>query len=857
MRFIFIAVWFSTLLSVCVPRYVYAQERTFSFTWFDKDEREMSGMLTTTLNAQPAEGQYRIDLNVTWFDRSGNPITDNARKPVLCLSKWDYELIPGGKVTCTTFGSRQVSSLVFPESEQLNIQVQKGYEGPVTLTASFLYALSKEKFESGKSEKVDFRGSGLIRYDFTVRNPEKQLTGNNPKRLENIQHEFDPVYQRGVARRYLDLYQKVQEINKISDAAVMSQPGYLQELEALTLEIENGLMLLDPDSLPADSLAYYREAYNRINRQVLDRRSAFVRQKLSATDLISDAEKAVRARRNDSIRQAVQLRTEPVFRRQLDSLDQLILDEKALAVEIQARMERKGGGQDGGPELDSLMSGQNRVRNVLENLNASHDNEWSNYRIDIDGLLPVREVENLHSTFVKLRNDLESTISQADANLAGLTGESGATPWYMSGWVIWVALFTVLALVFVLAVWSTVRSRRIVAEQITSIEQQSASGGIALRVKGGGNFSDEISGEYLTIDYREPIPESVVGLVHFHHSAVKSIYHQVQAALLEKRATAFGGFLFGNQYRLTTGRSASSELFIEKVCESAYLRSSISNDNNARADLVDEMNRLVGENRKLRLVGWFTSAADSSMEIPEGLMKIHRTFFKEKWQVGVLINPASDVLQGAAFLRRSTGYLDPLPDPAAFMNWDNLYRQVLSPAGAARKDPAVQETRKKEYAVTDLNNTWVDSIVTRVFFDKQAAADILAAAAQQAIPRETYQLVGYLYGKVTTRTLPEGKGNEYEVYVDRFIELTNEPFPRELPGSLLLGWWGQAQVDILTYLHLAIAFHEQTFPEHYQMACLANPATGELRIFTRKHSLEMNNSTIETEEYTLNSVLSG
>ncbi|MDD4644987.1 MAG: hypothetical protein PHY99_03265, partial [Bacteroidales bacterium] len=95
-----------------------------------------------------------------------------------------------------------------------------------------------------------------------------------------------------------------------------------------------------------------------------------------------------------------------------------------------------------------------------------------------------------------------------------------------------------------------------------------------------------------------------------------------------------------------------------------------------------------------------------------------------------------------------------------------------------------------------------------------------------------------------------------KVFVDRFIELRNESTPRELPGYTLIGWWGQAKVDILNYVQSAVDFHEEVFREAYQISCLMNPVTEELRIFSRKHSLEMNNSTIETEEYSIKSLLS-
>ncbi|MCX6224586.1 MAG: hypothetical protein NTV01_07530, partial [Bacteroidia bacterium] len=429
------------------------------------------------------------------------------------------------------------------------------------------------------------------------------------------------------------------------------------------------------------------------------------------------------------------------------------------------------------------------------------------------------------------------------------------TPWYMSNRLIWTGLLAILILVFVSAIWSSARNKKILKERLTFLEN-----GNAVNQQGKslitGIFTNEVPDEYFTVNYQETIPESVVGKVHYHNSSIKSVYQLVHAALLERKGGDFGGYFFGNQYKLSGKGAVKSEIFIEKVCDSKYLRSSISNDISARADLIEELDELVSQNRKYRLIGWFTSSTDNSLEIPEGLMKIHRSFFKEKWQIGILLNPGSDVLQGAGFLRRKSGYLDPMPDPASFVKWDELYRFALNPTNSSRNDPERQNRNDKDYSRIALNNTWGDSVVTAVNFNLPVVGEITTAAASQAIPRDSFQVVGYLYGKAEVRPGSDGKTNEYEVFVDRFIELSNELTPRELPGFSLIGWWGQANVDVMNYLQQAVDYHEQSFREAYQISCLVNPSTGELRIFSRKHSLEMNNSTIETEEYSLKGLLS-
>jgi hypothetical protein len=458
--------------------------------------------------------------------------------------------------------------------------------------------------------------------------------------------------------------------------------------------------------------------------------------------------------------------------------------------------------------------------------------------------------------FIVNSRELILAFEKVDAFLATLQAAQSNPPWYNSNRLIWMGLLGILILVFLSAIWSSSRYNRMFKGRISTL-LPGHSEPQQVEPNANGLFPGEVLNEYFTIDYQNTIPESVTGVIHYHSAAIKSIYHLVQGALLDKKGDDFGGYLFGNHYKLPGKGSSKGEVFIEKVCDSSYLRSSIANDINARADLVDELDKLVQQNKKYRLLGWFTSSIDSNMEVPEGLMKIHRTFFKEKWQIGIIINPASEVLQGAGFFRRKTGYLDPMPDPAAFVKFDELYRFALNPAKTIKNEMEIEGINEKDFSRINLNNTWGDTIVTSVNFNKQVLTEISTVAAQQAIPKDTYQNVGYIYGKVATKPSPDGKPSEFEVYILRFIELANELTPREIPGLVLLGWWGQANVDVINYLQSAIDYHEQIFQEPFQISCLVNPTTGELRIFTRKHSLVMNNSTIETEEYQLKSLLFG
>ncbi|TSA34415.1 MAG: hypothetical protein D4R64_11905 [Porphyromonadaceae bacterium] len=834
---------------------VVAQEKTFSFTWLNRSEKKMEGNITVNLLQQPGDGLYQLDFTVIWYDQDGKPIIENSQMPFLCLSKYDFDMLPAQQFRCTSFDQKKPFNLFFQSSGKLNLQILNTYEGAVKLIARFQYALTRKLYESGRSELIDLNGTNDLKMDFQVnyRKPsvETEIAADNKRKIKDAINNLAAM--RNVADNYQKLQLKVKGFEEGKSIGELNRPNFLQDLEALSANIINERALLNPDSLPSDTFQLYQELYKHLNDAVFDLRSAYLKSQLSQSNLADGSDFLTRLRKNDSLRNLIRIRIEPVVQNQVDSLNLITKDQNSIALEISTLIADAKDHHLDGPRVDSLILSHGLIKKVFLNLSLAHENIWNNYRIDINVLEPVSEIVNLHATFLKGQNDLQSAIDQVDNDVAAIVTDQLETPWYMSNRFLWTGLLAVLILVFASAIWSATRNKQILKERLTFMERgnsRSPQGKSPVN----GIFSDELPNVYFTFNYEVTIPESVVGKIHYHTSSIKSVYHLVHGALLERKGGDFGGYLFGNQYKLPG--TVKSEIFIEKACDSHYLRSSITNDNSARADLIDELDELVRENKKYRLIGWFTSSADSSMEIPEGLMKIHRSFFKEKWQIGILLNPGSDFLQGAGFLRRKTGYLDPMPDPAAFVKWDELYRFALNPTSSIKNDPEGIYKKDKDYSRIALNNTWGDSVVTAVNFDLSVAGEITAAAAHQAIPKDTFQVVGYLYGTAVVQPIAEGKTNEYEVFVDRFIELSNELTPRDLPGLSLIGWWGQANVDVMNYLQNAVDYHEQSFREAYQISCLMNPSTGELRIFTRKHSLEMNNSTIETEEYSLKSLLS-
>jgi hypothetical protein len=847
------------LITICLVVSVlassFAQEQRHSFTWLDRTEKPMAGLILSTLSPLAIDGSYQLSFTVTWFDQDGKPVLDINQMPYLCLSKYDLDIAPAQNLKCTTFETNKSSGLTFQTTGSLIFQVTNGYEGPIRIKSAFQYALNKSLYDQGKSEKIDIKGTHVLALDFQIKSQRPNDLAKEVKNPDDIKLKNSGAL-RSAATHYQDMVKQVSDLESGELVGEMNQPNFLQNLDALVALIDKESMSLHPDSLPADTLLRYRERYNQLNYRILNIKTTFFRLQVSQMNEGSGIDRPDFQKNNDSLRKLIRGQFEPIVLAQIDSLVLLSANQKSIALDISSLLVENKRRRIDGPRIDSLVNQHGLIKQSVLVMQQSHDSVWNGYLIALGGLLPEKSMDNIHSTFITNSRELILAFEKVDTVLATLQANQSNPPWYNSNRLIWMGLLGILVLVFVSALWSSSRYNRMFKERISTF-LPGHSDPRQVTPTANGLFPGEVLNEYFTLDYKNSIPESVVGIIYFHSSAIKSVYHLVQGAMLDKKGDDFGGYLFGNHYKLPGKGASKSEIFIEKVCDSSYLRSSIANDINARADLVDELDKLVQQNKKYRLLGWFTSSMDSSMEVPEGLMKIHRTFFKEKWQIGIIINPSSDVLQGAGFFRRKSGYLDPMPDPAAFVKFDELYRFALNPAKSTQNELEIEGIEEKDFSRISLNNTWGDSIVTAVNFNKSVLNEISSVAAQQAIPKDTYQNVGYVYGKVATKPSLDGKPSEYEIYILRFIELANELTPREIPGLVLLGWWGQANVDVINYLQSAIDYHEQIFQEPFQISCLVNPATGELRIFTRKHSLVMNNSTIETEEYQLKTLLFG
>ena len=331
------------LISVCLIfsmlANVVAQEKEFSFTWLDRFEKKMAGKITANLIPQTADDLYQLEFTVTWFNQEGKPVTDVSQMPYLCLSKWDFDKLPEQNIRCTLFDQKIPSSLVIQSSGRLDLQVLNGYEGDIELTSRFQYALTRQLYESGKSEKISLMGFNALKMHFQLKSrrqvAETDIIAKGKVKTTNA------IRNSGAMRTVADNYQKIQlQVKDFMDRKSINEldpTNYIKNLEGVSASIDRERSLLNPDSLPADSIQLYRDQFNQLYEYVLGLRTALML-RISPLKAGMGSYLANSLRNNDSLRSLIRIRIEPAVHNQVDSLQRIAKDQKLMALEVSTLM---------------------------------------------------------------------------------------------------------------------------------------------------------------------------------------------------------------------------------------------------------------------------------------------------------------------------------------------------------------------------------------------------------------------------------------------------------------------------------------------------------------------------------------
>ncbi|MFO7616644.1 MAG: hypothetical protein R6V75_05290 [Bacteroidales bacterium] len=876
-RSISICITLLAFAGLCIPGSGFSQVSKVDFTWLNRSEQVLAGTVEARLIPRQEQGSFEVEFRVAWFDEKGVLIPETAPRPVLYLSRFALDLHPAGSWECTSFSPSGATEVAFGVSAKLAFQPVGRQAGPLELRCTFQYALSEDHYRKGALEKIGLPEGKTAIFRFPAIQQPTGLAdaelGGKPSGRDlaphpgmatyrilmaqhgNYQAQVKDLQRRKENENITDRIRKLsQEPNRDSQQAKTEEILRLTQLFLADLDyLVSGFNSIRPvnltDSLPADTARAVANRFDRLSDELLSLRTDYNQYNLMVRALQPGGDDLVRAGITDSLRKSARRTYLGLFRQHQDTLSLLALRLDSLKETIVPAARKPKLRERETARLEAQQFQLEIIQADFNRLKLVHQQSVLDYRSLTFGVGSIIEVETLHQDYSSRQVATENTLMEADNLLrdyrARISKPAGQTP----GWFTWVAALAMFVIILFVVI-RLFRSRR-PGPASPEPPFQAATPGIH---SGNGTRSGlETPINFFTTDYTQTITEVIIARIHFSPVAITALYQLVHGAFLEKRPGSFGGYLFGNSYRLAVEGSSKYELVIEKVAGSALMRPEMPNTMESRQELVDEMDEQIRSNRKLTLLGWFTSCSDPALEMNEGLQKIHRTFFDQKSQIAILVNAGSEELKTACFLRRKSGYFDPIPDPGAILKWEDLYRFSQSPVVQSSDNQSAKSAL--QFIPLALNEGWCDSIVGRVNLEKGTLAEMRHASSLLSSPAESYQVVGYLYGTVHAG-INEAKENQtFTVDVERFIELTNETTPRVIPGLSLLGWLGQGTSEIFSYARAAIHYHDQYFKEPYQVAFLLNSGTAEFRILSRKQNLTMNDSSIDTEEFNFNLLL--
>ncbi|MCD6332811.1 MAG: hypothetical protein J7L89_06020 [Bacteroidales bacterium] len=864
------------------------QQQTQVFHWLDTNEKLHNGLLKVELIEQTNRVVFQVKFTVTWFDLNSQPLKHQDQKPYLYLSKYGLFLSPPETCKCLTFEGTNQVELVFQDEGQLLISSANTKMDTLVLKTEMHYALSYSDYQKGKLEPVRSDSGSTFSFSFPLYPPEPDtkiqrtdiIAKQNIPPLLNpaIKEQSEQMIQRLEIRKaqlnrwtlppeviswgseldsvpVITNQRQADSLSPLVNDALFSLQLQIQEIDQFIGEVEMSRQRLNKDSLDDVDYTSFEERLNKLWDESGQERAKYYQFQLTLLKVQKEINSHKGLHYTDSLLQVAKARFIPLFRKHIDSLKRLDNIYQVVAADLLPFFTGPRTKWQNNPALDSISGLHERIHMLMDQLKAEHDQEWTNYRSFLVGIGRVNEVEQLHADFNENYYRINLLVKENTKKISELRIPLESPGWLKSGIPIWIGSGVILLLLVILIVRYQLRAGKHARDTVTQ-----ALGPFAIKSGnngGQGHYAlDPVAYEnYYEISFAQRMPDVVIDKIHFHNSVIKSIYQIVHGILMKKTPSEFGGFLFGNQYRLRSNGHIKYELLVEKVVPALSIRFDNVDTATHGADLVDELDEAVRQNKKLLLLGWYASSIDATLEMEPQFQKIHRTFFSEKWQIALLMNPGTANLQSALFMRRKSGFFESFPEPGALLNWDELYTHVMHPrVHTPEKDPFSDLQLKKALKIP-LHSDWCDSIIETLWFLPDILPSIIKDNEMQFEPGVSYRVTGFLYGSVREFSPPAARRKGYEVIVTRFVEAVNGGSPREIPGYHLLGWWGQGAREIQDFLNAALTYHEPLFTAPYHFFCLSNSQNGELRIFSRNHQMSLNRNLIDTEELNTNTLL--
>ena len=880
----------SICLIVCLIAFSFqanGQGQTVPFTWKDSQKRVCKADLQVQLMQESTRGLFKLIFSVRWYAHDGTRIQTNS--PYLYLSKYYFKLLPADLFTCITFDGPSTTDLLFQNQENLFFTCSRSGNATLSVDAQLRFALTYKDAQEGRMADIGLDGNKSLQLQFPLKVPVEEkvvstndagsdgtpVLGNRENsyyqnlllEIQRFEYRKQGFVERSRNEGLKDLTQKINEqeggswlSNPVKDSlqrlvneglrrgeiTIRDLDEFIGEMETLKSGIRN-------DSIQDGQLAPVSGRLNNVLEEMRFIRNSYSKARYDLTGIRDQLMHTEELATSDSLVVVVRNLYLPIMGKQLDSLHILINMHHQVSEELKPFLEGPRGKSIGSTHLDSIRGLHSRVGVLQNQLKANHSETWFNYRNQMYGRGTIIEIENIHSNFTKEDIALDADIRNKEAAIQSHNLRISNPGFLASKWVLWMGSGIIVIFLAFWLMWAIRRSDRksALTTGLPSVGLDPANTGMVsgYMVDSRGVLDPVAYEEYYHVTGNMQKPEPIITSLYIHFGVIKSIYQLVHGALMRKQPTDFGGFLFGSYYRVPQSKNQKFEVLIDKFVAAESIRSGANRTSDNGEDMVDELDNAVKQNKKYLLIGWLASSQDATMIMPDDQVKVHRNFFKEKWQMALLIHPGSENLRSALFLRRKSGFFDPIPDPSAFIRWDELYHYALNPPQLEEMQAIQMRRQADSYLQIKMTSSWSDSMISRVNLSRAVLEEVRSAVDHQDLINPGYKVSGFLYGSFESDQL---KGNSgYDLFVERFIESQNGNKARELPGFRLLGWWGSGHNEIDGFLPEAAPYHEQFFKEAFHIACLENASSGEFRILSRKQNMELNNNVIETEVFNL------
>jgi len=904
---------FYVLIIGSLPVHAYQvgkQQFSRDFSYRDTQNRLLKGILKLDyeINQISDITDINVYINVVWYDFQGYKIIEDSEKPYLYISIYDLIYEPDNSLNCVSFDdgpndfhfqnnvSLTYKSMSLIDFEDLNI------------TYDFRYALSILDYDTGKMERIIIPGTTrgistklfipvnkqVIEEDLQDENineiaeqeEEKPVNIDSINQIDNREEVLKPF------RNQLDAFQKRLEALKASKDR-LSPARYISSYETNLNNIaENKPKELQGifDGL-TDQGEHVSNMLNGLNRLQLDidRFTNTLDNRVDPNNILT----GIKASRNEIFLEISSLKLE--YQTHRDDVDFLLRNSKfdslhepennsnfvfspdslvdqfhinnMLLTDFNQEFTNIQREYDSlklinevldPADLSTLRNRHEKNDGIYSDLILYHDSLNNNYlNYDIYNGVAVK-LDSLHNQFKiqhsiveQKRNFLESIFRDSGQGPTALTDSKNVFTWLyiLSGIILAAFIYFII--------------RRVVAgikggDKGPEIGFESWAGGYDPFSLSERNSS---KGDELKLYYPltwEELNGGFVRFVFLSQNVINEIYNFSRNSVSRKLVYEVGGYLFGHYERVGPNGIGSYNIFIDQFVPARALESSSHYQMDFSNEAIDELEQAIQNNQNMVSLGWFHTHPGHSPILSENNLENHKKHFSEKWQVSIVVDPSEEGCSSAIYTNSYGGKIVQAGNKTDFFRWKDLVVWSDNPekSNVSTFIPAI-DTNEKSYYTSRLNDKWCDSVVSQVSVEKDCVVAIEKITRKKDFRLKKSKIAGFLYGNVYEKEVDRSGGakKEYDVVIEELIESGPGNLPSKTSGYNLMGWFGFDDCEIFELIEPALEIQENEFKDKWHLAFLLNRTNNELRIFSRRKSLEMNNNIIETNELSLKEMI--